>query len=211
MSNAPLVKIKAAIAAEVCANFDLKKEAKSLLRDDMPPRAFLEALMANKQNVAAIEFLSHALGPRDAIWWGCLCLQHADGNNLSDGDKAACKAAVRWVFSPTEENRSAAKAPADASGPGTPAGSLASAALFTGGNIAPPKAPPMAPPPYAPAKAVTAAVKLATTKADPAKLMETQKIYIELGIAIAEGRFSHEDVRGVTATRTAAYRTPDVA
>lgn len=201
MPNSPLIKIKAATAAEVCANFDLKKEAKPLLTNGMPPRAFLDALLANKQYLAGIDFLCHALAPRDAIWWGCLTLQHACGNDLSEPEKAACKAAVRWIFAPTEENRAAAKPPADAAGPASPAGGLASAASFTGGSIAPPKAPPMPPPPFAPAKAVAGAIKLATTKADPVRIAETQKLYLELGIAIAEGRHSHAEVRGATAIR----------
>ena len=200
MNNTPLVKIKAATAAEVCVNFDLK-EAKPILREGMPPRAFLDALLANKQYLAGIDFLSHALAPRDAIWWGCLCVQHALGNGFTDQDKAACKAAVRWIFSPTEENRAAAKPPADAAGVASPAGGLAAAATYTGGNIAPPKAPPMSPPPFAPAKAVAASVKLATTKADPTKISETQKLYLELGMTLAEGRCSHTDVRGMTAMR----------
>jgi hypothetical protein len=201
VSNTPLMKIKAATAEEVCLNFELKKDAKALLTNGMAPRAFLDALIAKKQYIAGIDFLCHALAPRDAIWWGCLCLQHAMGNSLPDVDKAACKAAVRWTLAPTEENRAAAKAPADAAGPASAAGGLASAACFTGGSIAPPKAPPTPPPPYAPAKAVAGAIKLATTKADPVKIAETQKLYVELGIGVAEGRYSHTDMRGVTAVR----------
>ncbi len=201
MSNSPLVKIKAATAAEVCANFDLKKEAKPLLTNGLSPRAFLDILLANKQYLAGIDFLCHALVPRDAIWWGCLALQHACGNDLSEPDKAACKAAVRWIFAPTEENRAAAKPLADAAGPASPAGGLASAACLTGGSIAPPKAPSTPPPPFAPAKAVAGAIKLATTKADPVRIAETQKLYLELGIAIAEGRHSHAEMRGMTAVR----------
>ena len=201
MNNTPLVKIKVATAAEVCVNFELRKEAKSVLREAMPPRAFLDALLANKQYLAGLDFLSHALAPRDAIWWGCLCLQHAFGDNFSEPDKAACKAAVRWIFAPTEENRAAAKVPADAAGPASPAGGLASAASLTGGSISPPKAPPMPPPPFAPAKAVATAIKLATTRADPIKIAETQKLYLELGVRLAEGRLSHADMRGMTAIR----------
>lgn len=201
MSNSPLVKVKAATAAEVCVNFDLKKEAKPLLTNGMSPRAFLDALLANKQYLAGIDFLCHALAPRDAIWWGCLTLQHACGSDFSEPDKAACKAAVRWIFAPIEENRAAAKPPADTAGPASPAGGLASAASLTGGSIAPSKAPPMPPPPFAPAKAVAGAIKLATTKADPVRIAETQKLYLELGIAIAEGRHSHTEMRGMTAVR----------
>jgi hypothetical protein len=65
---------------------------------------------------------------REAIWWGCMCLQHACGDSLSLTEKAACRAAVQWVLQPTEENRAAAKAPADKAGPTNPAGALAAAA-----------------------------------------------------------------------------------
>ncbi len=91
---------------------------------------------------------------------------------------------------PTEKNRAAAKDPAQAAGPASPAGALAAAANQTGGNVAPPKAPPMPPGPFAPAKAVAMAVKLATLKADPAAIVETQRLFLELGIGVAQGRFS---------------------
>ena len=59
VSDAPLVKIRAATAAEVCAHFDLKPEAQPLLHPRMPPRQFIDALLANKQYLAGIEFLAH--------------------------------------------------------------------------------------------------------------------------------------------------------
>jgi hypothetical protein len=201
VSNLPLIKIKAATAAEVCVHFDLKKEAKPFLQDTIPPRAFLDALLSNKQYLAGIDFLSHALAPREAIWWGCLCLQHAFGDNYSEPDKAARKAAVRWILTPSEENRAAAKPAADAAGPASPAGALANAASLTGGSMAPPKAPPMPPPPFAPAKAVAGAVKLASTKAEPVKIADTQRLFVVLGMGIAEGHFAPPEVRGQTAAR----------
>jgi hypothetical protein len=190
VSNEPLVKIHAATAAEICARFDLQDEARPLLDDGMEPRVFVEALVAHKQYVSGIDFIAHGLPAREGIWWGCLCMQHACGNNLSPPERAAGIAAVRWVLQPSEENRAAARAPADASGPASPAGALAAAANQTGGNVAPPKAPPMPPGPFAPAKAVAMAVKLATLKGDPAAIVETQRLFLELGIGVAEGRFS---------------------
>jgi hypothetical protein len=189
VGNGKLVKVAAATAAEVCARFDLKPEARPLLRDGMGPKEFVDALVASKQYIAAIDFMAHALPAREAVWWGCLCLQHACGASLSPVDKAACKAAVQWVMQPTEENRAAARAPAEEAGVVTPAGQLAMAANQTGGNVAPPSAPPMAPAPFAPAKAVSGAVKMATSKADPVKIIETQRLFVELGIGVAEGRF----------------------
>jgi hypothetical protein len=199
VSSEPLLKIKATTAAEVCFHFDLDPEPRSLLADSMSPREFLAALIAAKQPRAGIDFIAHALPPREAIWWGCLCVQHACGSDLSSPDKAACKVAVRWVLQPTEENRAAANTPAEAAGPASPAGSLASAAFHTGGNIAPPKTPHVSPKPFDPAKAVARAVTLASTKADPARIVETQRLYLELGIGIAEGQFAFTEAKNITA------------
>jgi hypothetical protein len=189
MGDGQLVKIKAATAAEVAAHFDLKNEARQFLLEGMAPKEFVDALMANRQYLAGIDFVAHGLPPREAIWWGSLCLQHACGDALSASDWAACRAAVQWVLWPTDENRAAAKAPAEAAGLGSPAGALAAAANQTGGNLAPPKGPPVAPP-FAPPKAVALAVKLAATKGDPARIIDRQRSYFELGIAVAEGRYT---------------------
>lgn len=189
MTHEPLVKVNAATAAEVCALFDLRKEAKPLLRNGMVPREFLETLVANNQCIAGIDFLAHALPAREAIWWGCLCLQHACGERLSPQETAACTAAVQWVLEPSEEHRAAAKAPAEAAGLSSPAGALAAAVSQTGGNVAPPKAPPMRPGPFAPAKAVAGAVKMASTKSEPIKIADTQRLFVVLGIGVAEGHF----------------------
>ena len=199
MSNPPLIKIKAATAAEICAHFDLTKEARALLAEGMGPGKFLEALVAKKQYVPGIEFLAHALPAREAIWWGCLCLQHACGDELSAEEKAACKAAVRWILQPTEENRAAARAPAEEAGAASPAGHLAKATYHTGGNVAPPKAPPKAPGPFAPAQSVATSVKLACAKANPAKMIETQRLFVELGMRIGEGRFDPAEAKNKTA------------
>ena len=149
MSSEALVKVGAATAAEVCGRYDAPSDARALLRNGMAPREFLEALAARKQYADGIDFLAHALPAREGIWWGGLCLQHACGNGLTPPERAACTAAVRWVIQPTEENRVAAGASADAAGMGSPAGALA---LAAGGG--------MAPGPYGAAKTVAMAVKL---------------------------------------------------
>jgi len=201
MNSGPLSKIKTAAAAEICTRFDLKKAVQPLLRNGMGPGEFVEALVANKQYISAIDFISHALPAREAVWWGCLCLQHTCGNSLSSRDKAASKVAVQWVLEPTEENRAAAKTPAEAAGPGSAAGALAAAANQTGGNLAPPKAPPMLPGPFAPAKAVSSAIRLASLKSDPVKIADTHRLFVELGIGVAEGRFVWPEVKKMTPIR----------
>jgi len=188
MSNQPLVKIQATTAAEICAHFDLEEKARPLLSDGMRPREFVEALLVGKQYAAGIHFMAHALPAREAIWWACLCLQHACGNNLSAADRAASIAAVQWVLRPTEQNRAAAKAPAEAARAPSPAGALAMAASLTGGSLGAPNLPPVPPPPFAWAGYVAAAVKFAAIKVEPARITDTQRLFVELGIGVAEGR-----------------------
>jgi hypothetical protein len=187
LTHEPLVKI-VATAPEICANFDLSKEGKQLLRDGMGPREFVAALMENQSHVEAIVFMAHALPAREGIWWGCLCMQHALGENLTPPDRAAGAAAVQWVLQPTEENRLSARAPADAAPPPSIAGALATAAFYTGVNVAPPGLPARAPAPFAPAKSIALAVKLCAVKGEPARIVAKQRSYVELALQVAEGR-----------------------
>jgi hypothetical protein len=187
MSPQTLVKVKAAAAAEVCRQFDLRAEARPLLKDKQTPREFLDALLAAQQYRTAIEFLAHALPAREAVWWGCLCVWHVTPG-LPPPEEAACKAAAQWVFEPTEDNRRAAQAPGEAAGLGTPAGALATAAFWSGGSLTPPELPPVAPQPFMSARAVAGAVRLAATKAKPGKMREAERVFGEIGLGVAEGK-----------------------
>lgn len=190
MSQVPLPKVKAGKAAEIYQHFNLKEETRPLLRDGSTPREFIEVLLAQRLFAAGIEFLAHALPPREAIWWGCLCLRHAGGPQLPPPEQAAAKAAAQWVLDPKEENRAAAQAPAEAAGIGTPAGALAHAARWTGGSLSPPDLPAVPPGPFMPAKAVAGSILLAAAKADPVKIADNQRLFLELGVGVAEGRFT---------------------
>jgi len=182
------VKIQAARAAEICAHFYVPTEAKEMLRDGMNPQEFVVLLLEKEQYLAAIDFLAHALPVREGIWWGCLCMRHALGDDLAPADRAAAMAAVAWVIEPSEEKRAAAVGPAEAAGMPSIAGWLARAAVRTGGNMAPPGVPFFkAPEPYAPAKGIATAVKFALAKAESSQLVKMQKAYVELGVQIAEG------------------------
>ena len=185
----PLFNVNVATAAEVCARFYLDKKPMQLLKPGMAPRDYIEALVENKEYLAAMDFVAHALPHRHSIWWGCLCLQHTCGTKLEPWERVAAKTAVLWILQPNEANRVAAKHPADVLGLGSPAGALASAANQTGGSLAPPNMPLVAPSPFAPARAVAIAVKVASTKGDPPSIARTQHALIELGVAVAEGRY----------------------
>jgi hypothetical protein len=188
MSNITLIEIGSDSAVEICSRFKLDEKARALLRDEMGAREFVEVLLAQGLYVPAIDFLAHALPARHAIWWGCLCLQYATGDKLTEPDKSAAAAAVRWVLQPTEENRAAAKAPAEKAGYSSAAATLARAANWTGGSLGPPDMPPVPPGPFLPATAVATAINFAAVKVEPSKVVGTHRLFIELGIEVAEGR-----------------------
>ncbi len=183
MTTIATPKIQASTASEICERFNLPKEARALLKEGMNPREFADALLAKKQYVTGIDFLSHALPPREGIWWGCLCLQSAVGDEIEPSDKEAATAAVRWVLAPAEEHRAAARPLAEAIGLKTAAGALAAAVTQTGFSNGQPK-----PAPFAPAKTVALAVKLATIKGEPSRILDRQKACVELALEIAAGR-----------------------
>src|SRR5580658_5298266 len=188
--DSPLVNVTAATASEICSRLYLDKAALGLLRPAMSPREFVDALVEKKQYLAAIDFLAHALPSREAIWWGCLSLQRTCGDKLEPWERRAFRITVQWVLQPDEANRAAAKQPADVLGPASAAGCLAAAANQTGGSVGPPQGPPIPPSPFAPARAAAIAIKMASTKCDPPEIQGTQRSLIELGMAIAEGRFA---------------------
>lgn len=189
---APLKNVKAAKAAEVCEHYELEKKARPLLAPDATPRDFLDALQSDRQYQAAVCFLAHALPAREAVWWGSLCLAKASGSTLPEGEATAARACATWVLEPTEENRQVAETAAPGAGKGTPAELLAIAVGWTGGSLAPPlpKVPPVPPGPYLPAKGVYGAVLLAATNAAPLPVQEALRLFVELGIGVAEGRFT---------------------
>ena len=78
-----LSKIKARKAREVPGGDWLDEESLALLRDDPTPLEFLDALIAHERFADAIHFLAHAIPKREAVWWGCLCIKLAGGENLS--------------------------------------------------------------------------------------------------------------------------------
>ncbi len=172
-------KIIDSTAATVCARCStLPDSALRSLKPGMSPGDYIDLLLTNKEYVAGIEFVAQALPAREAVWWACLCIQHAYGDTLAGAEKDTCFAAVQWVLRPSEENRVFARTKAEAFGYSGAIGSAAAAAGIGG-----------APGAYTSSNAASNAVKLASIQAGPTGLADTQRRFIELGLGIAEGRY----------------------
>src|SRR5262245_31551728 len=135
MSQGLLAKVAAKTAAEVCARLELGADARKLLQAGQTPRQFLDRLLEQQRYSDAAGFLAHGLPKREAVWWGCLCVQQIVGPNSPGPMIAALDAAKKWVSDPSEENRRAAFTAAEAADFGNPAGCVGLAAFFSGGSL----------------------------------------------------------------------------
>jgi hypothetical protein len=187
MDPGPLAKVSAKTAAEVCACYEASPDARRLLRDGLTPREFVGLLLEAGQCIDAFDFLAHALPKREAVWWACLSIRHAQGPELPPGEVEALKAVVAWVLKPDEPNRRAAEAAVKAAGQGTPAGCAAVAVYGSGGSLIPANLPEVPPGPYMTAQAVAGSIALASVQGSPEAIADVQRELVGLGLAIAAG------------------------
>lgn len=158
-------------AAEVFADLRLPPAASALLDPAMSPRGFVAALLTEKLYVSAIDAIAHVLPPRLGLWWAMLCAQHAtEAETLDDGQLRAFRLALVWLRNPAEAARKAAEAAALEAGPATLGGLLClSAAMHDRPH----------------GKVASAnAIKLASSRAPPPAILDTQRAYAALGLQV---------------------------
>jgi hypothetical protein len=184
-------------AAEACSQIQLGAPARGLLRDGMAPRAFLDALLAAGHLPDALRFLAAALPKREAVWWACVCTRLVLDQTTPQPAVAALVAAETWCYRPTEENRRAAHAAAEAATLEHPAALAAMGAFFSGGSIAPPHiTTPVQPGPFHTARMVAGAVMLADVMREPERAPERQRTFLAKGAEIAMSAAAQDPRRG---------------
>jgi hypothetical protein len=180
----PAVEAKA--AADIAAHFELSEAGAKLLQPRATPGEFLDALTGAGLFPDAINLLAHGLGRREAVWWACVCVRLAPEVTAPPAAAAALAAAEAWCYRPTEENRRAAHAAAEATKLAEAPGWAAMAAFMSGGSMAPPDIPQAVPPgPFVTAKAVAGAVLMCGVKREPAKAPEKYAKFLAKGVEIA--------------------------
>jgi len=169
---------------ELCERAELKEDAKALLKDEHTPRQFLELLIGKELFLDAIRFLAFALPKREAVGWGCLCVRHSLGTEDASKISEAHMAVERWVSNPDEANRRAAKIAVDKEGLKNPSASLALAAFFSGGSIAPANLAPVAPADHLTPQFVAGAIIISAVKNQPEKAPEKYRVFLQKGMAL---------------------------
>ena len=180
------LKIKAATAHEICAEFPLSPEAQPHLDPQIAPLPFLDTLLAHSLYADAMQFLARALPKREAVWWSSTCARDLPEDDKQPELAAGVAAAEAWVYKPTEDNRRKAERAANAIKASHPARWTAMAAFWSGGSMAPPDAPEVKPAEDLTAKAVAGAVMMAAVL-DPLEMDARNKRFVTCGLDIAKG------------------------
>jgi hypothetical protein len=151
-------------AAQVCERFELSEAGAALLTDKDTPEQMLSLLADNGLHEDAVRLVAHSQPMKELIGWALACAK------LAYGDKPPALAAVEaWLDEPSDGTRRAAFAASEKAKLTNPAGCLAAAVFFTGGNIAPVESPEQTPaPPGVAAQLAATAILLAATHGDPA-------------------------------------------
>jgi len=137
--------------------------------------------------IPAIRVFGQALPPREAVWWACVSARANPDPAAKPLDLAALQAADAWVRRPSEENRRAAHAAAEAAGGRSPEAWAATGAFWSGGSLAPPTAPEIPMPPHLCGVAVACSVMLAAVRNDPNKAEERYPRFMASARDIAQG------------------------
>jgi hypothetical protein len=173
-------------AAAVCRLFPIGEDAKKLLQEGQTVLQLLQALQKSELYMDAVRLLSHALPKRAAVWWACECIRSVLKEPPPEAAQAL-QAAREWCADPSEANRRAAEAAAEAAEIGTPAGCAAIAACWSGGSLSPPDAPVLPPGETLTAQAAANAVLMAAVVLEARKAPARFAEFLALGIMVAEG------------------------
>lgn len=178
-------------ASDVCRRFECSDEARKLLADEPKGPEFVARLVSHRLYKDALRYMAYVLPARASVWWGLLCAWQVDRPAPVHAEAEAIRAALRWVQEPTEEHRRAAYHPGKAA-TGTPAGSLALAAFWSEGSMAPAGLPDVKPPADLHAKTVAAAVLAAVNLGNPKKRDERARQFLTWAEGVRQGKIRWE-------------------
>src|SRR5947208_2458878 len=92
-------------ATSALKDFGLSAEAERLLAPGATVPLYLRNLLNEGLDVDALRVMAHALPLRRGIWWGALCVWHAEQGQPSSVEDPKLAAVVQWVVDPVEARR----------------------------------------------------------------------------------------------------------
>jgi hypothetical protein len=171
--------------AQLADAAELGDEARALLTPELAHRQFFAKLVEAGQLADGVRFLAHCLPRREGVWWAWFTAKRTSGAEPAPKLKAALEATERWIAQPTEDNRRAAMAHAEAAGFDSPAGCAGLAAFLAGPTMAPPNIEQAVPPPeFACAKAIAGTILITAVATEPEKAPEKLQAALQQGLEV---------------------------
>ncbi|MEX0818954.1 MAG: FHA domain-containing protein, partial [Pirellulaceae bacterium] len=175
--------------APLAGYLELDEALHPLAEESATDDEFLSRLIEAEQFQPASRLQAHLLNKPAAVWWGCLCLDQMMRDGLVGQQRAAREAAGLWAKEPTEDNRRAAESAAERAGYAGPGGSLAAAAFWSAGSLAPPESPePVPPDERLTGQAVANAILFACLAKQPERMQEKLKECLEIARDLVDGK-----------------------
>ncbi|MEX1232596.1 MAG: FHA domain-containing protein [Planctomycetaceae bacterium] len=154
---------------------------------DVQPDVFISELKQRHFTKEAVQFLAYALPKRDAVWWTCLCVRHANPE-LNETKRQVLDLVERWVREPNDDLRHEIMAQASKSDMQSSSDWAGVSAFWSGGSIAPKGSPAVEAADDLAGKAVSGAVLIASTEQTPRQVESLREAFIDLGLEIAKGQ-----------------------
>ncbi|MCO6454587.1 MAG: hypothetical protein J5I93_04645 [Pirellulaceae bacterium] len=172
---------------QICEYLDLEPDARALAKDGQTPDQLLELLTDKDLFAAAVRLQAHLLPRREAVWWGCRCVEATYGDGLPAADQKAVLAARQWALQPGEETRRAAEQAANATKLDSGGAWMALAAFWSGGSISEPTLPEVEPDARLLGQALTGALLITASYADPSAAPQRYRNFLATARQIARG------------------------
>jgi hypothetical protein len=175
-------------AEEVCRHWKPSDDVKALCSPGLSARDLLARLLQKGLFPEALSVAAHMLPAREAVWWGALCTWHTCRPKPGEKVDKALRSVVTWLNDPSDANRRAAKAAAEAAGAGTPAGAVGLAAFYSEGSMSNAGLPEVKPPAFLAQTTIAAGVLLNASSAPPAQFEPLCRHFANIALEVAQGK-----------------------
>lgn len=178
-----LRKIPFETSAEILTRFDLSEESLAVVTPDMAPTAVIETLDKASALPDLVNFIGHALPPREGICWALAVTSDLNPNFRGD----VTDLVTAWVREPQEGIRQKLIKNMDAMESDTPLYWLSAAVAWNGsGGIGAAEGPVVLPPAWLHAKALLGTIALQMGQ-DAAEVDRAREVALIRGIEVANG------------------------
>ena len=185
--SAPLAKLLVPLPP-ILARLELEGAVQTLLEPAATAADALTLLVGEGLHHEAVKLVAHALPKREAVWWGCMCVDATRPDPLPDWDTLARRAAEAWVRSPGDDGlRRAAGDAAQRTQFQTAEAWVAMGAFWSSGSMAPEGAPAVPAGETFTALAISGAVVLAAVRFRPGEAKARLERFLTSARDIAAG------------------------